>query len=50
MSRYEIRPGKYTPCELISITKTNSDVDKISFIAEGTHTYCNRILKELENK
>lgn len=48
--QYEIVAGEKTPCELWSVIKTapyeNEAVRKK--LCEGTHTYCNKILKEIE--
>lgn len=45
--RYEIRAGRNRPCELVSIVKTEFGGDAINFIADGTHTECERILNAL---
>lgn len=50
MTVYEIRKGKNAPCELVSIVKTNFGGDAVNFVCEGTHTFCNRIKAELEQK
>lgn len=47
--RYEIRPGKPAPCELVSIAATNFGGEAVNFIAEGTHTYCKRILDAIQD-
>lgn len=42
--RYEIRKGDTAPCKLVSVVKTNFGGEAVNFIAEGTHTYCQRVL------
>ena len=48
---YRIVKGIKAPCELLSVTRVVVD-DKINetcfVVCEGTHTYCTRIMKELE--
>lgn len=55
--RYEIRAGRHAPCELVSITKIPVTTlpnglkwgggEAVNFVAEGTHTQCQRILAAL---
>lgn len=45
--KYEIRPGKHAPCELVSIAKTSFGGDAINFITEGTHTHCAKVRDDL---
>lgn len=46
--RYEIRPGKHAPCELVSVVATNFGGDAVNFITEGTHTHCQRVLDAIK--
>lgn len=48
--RYEIRKGDTAPCKLVSIVKTNFGGDAVNFVAEGTHTYCQRVLDAIKGK
>jgi len=42
---YEIRPGKAAPCELVQVSEACLGITaNPAPIAEGTHTYCARIL------
>jgi hypothetical protein len=47
--RFEIRAGKHSPCELVSISPRNWSPDGINVITEGTHTQCQRVLDALLN-
>lgn len=48
--RYEIRKGRTAPCELVSIVPTDFGGDAVNFVAEGTHTICDRIKARLEGR
>ena len=53
MTKYEIRSGKYTPCELWScVVRSDTwygDVHEFwNYVCEGTYTYCNEIKERLE--
>lgn len=51
--RYEIRSGKGSPCELWSVVVAFSfgkEREISNYVCEGTHTYCQRIKDQLENK
>lgn len=48
--RYEIRKGKTAPCELVSIVPTDFGGDAVNFVAEGTHTVCDKIKARLEGR
>lgn len=48
-TRYEIRKGETAPCMLVSMTKLANWPETEKFITEGTHTYCKRILDEIES-
>lgn len=46
---YEIRAGKRAPSELWSITEVKFGSPAENFVCEGTHTYCEKVKKTLEN-
>lgn len=45
---YEIRKGETAPCMLVAVVKLANWPETERFICEGTHTYCARILNEIE--
>jgi uncharacterized protein YlzI (FlbEa/FlbD family) len=48
MLRYEIRPGKISPCELVAIEQMHKGPD-ITVLIAGTYTECQRVLNHIEH-
>lgn len=49
-TRYEIQKGDKAPCKLVSIIVSDKGREFVNFVAEGTHTECQRIKERLEQQ
>jgi len=47
--RYEIRPGKHAPCELVRVGEPRPGVTAAPApLTEGAHTHCQRVLDAIK--